>query len=137
MAMQGWSEIGREPTAERGIRGALTGGLALVVLAAGLALPAPAGSHVLRGNYDCSYYDFYSGAVWPRGTLRIVDGDTYRANGSGPRRYSLSVKPNGVHVLNFKTGPYRDHFGKIKGPSHKVMTIWEKGSGRFIWQCDH
>lgn len=111
--------------------------LALAGVAVVLAVPAGAEGHVWRGQYACSHYDFYSGTVSPRGTLRIVDGDTYRANGSGPRRYHLSVKPSGVHVLSFKTGPYRDYYGRIKRPSHNVITLWEKGSGHFLWQCDH
>ena len=115
----------------------LVGVLLAAVIAVGLAIPGASEGHVWRGQYACSHYDFYSGSVLPRGTLTIVDGDTYRANGSGPRRYSLHVKPDGLHVLNFRTGPYRDYYGQIKPPSHNVITLWEKGTGNFLWQCDH
>ena len=129
--------VRREAPHESSIRVVLIGILALATLLAGLATAPAADGHVWRGKYVCSRYSVVTNVIYPHGTLKIVDGNTYRANGSRPHRYRLRVKANGVHILNFRTGPYRNYFGEIEPRSHDVMEIWHKRSGDFLWQCDY
>lgn len=100
--------------------------LALTV-AATLLLAAPASAASLpKGSYACS-----NSSGFALGVVHIKKKNEYNINGGKNYAYRYS---KGTKIVTFVKGDYKSFFGAFT-PKGKVIDIYDKRSGDYLWSC--